>query len=183
MEQMKFIRCTEFFLENPYEPVYLRELARKLRISPFAARKYAGLLLKKGLITEEKKANLRYFRANNNSLLFRHLKISKNIGQIAGSGLIEYLKDNLANLSSIVLFGSMAKGSDDDRSDMDLVAIAKEKALDLRKFREKLDKEINLHVFSWAEWNRKAKEDSPFYFELISSGIALSGELPIIKWK
>jgi predicted nucleotidyltransferase len=99
------------------------------------------------------------------------------------SGLVEFLKEQTANLSSIILFGSMAKGEDDEKSDIDILIIGKEKHFNLGEFEEKLDKEITLHFFSWSEWNHKAKEDNPFYYEVISHGIPLYGELPLTKWK
>jgi predicted nucleotidyltransferase len=183
MQELKFIKCVEFFLINPYKEVYIRELARKLKISPFAAKKYADTLVEEGLILEEKKANLRYLKANINNLFYKHLKISYSLRQLVKSGLIEFLKKNIANISSIVLFGSLAKGEDNEESDIDILIIGKQKHLDLKEFENKLDKEISIHFFSWSEWNDKAKEDHPFYYEILNYGVPLYGELPLTKWK
>jgi predicted nucleotidyltransferase len=183
MQELKFIKFVEFFLTNPYKEVYIRELAKKLKISPFATKKYADNLIKENLILDEKKANLRYLRANTNNLFYKHLKISYNLRQLLKSELIEFLKSNLANVSSIILFGSLAKAEDSDESDIDILIIGKQKHLELKKFEDKLDKKIALHFFSWSEWNSKAKEDHPFYYEIINHGIPLYGELPLTKWK
>ena len=183
MENLILIKLTKFFLENPYKEMYLRELAKKLKISPYAIKKYADLLVKENIIKDEKKANLRYFRANINNLFFRHLKIAFNINLIIKSELIDFLKEKLANISSIVLFGSAAKGQDTKKSDLDILVIGKKKYLNLEKIEEKIDKEITLHVFSWSEWKNKMEKDKAFYFEIISHGIPLFGELPIIEWK
>lgn len=183
MENLMFLKVVIFFFRNPYEEVYLRQLAKNLKLSPYATKKYADLLVKRGLITDEKKANLRYFRANINNLFFKHLKIAFNINLLLECGLIDFLKENLANVSSIVLFGSMAKGEDTKKSDVDIFIIGKQKYLDLGEIERKIEKEVTLHIFSWSEWNKKAKEDKAFYFEIISQGIALYGELPIVKWK
>jgi len=181
MHEMKFMKFVEFFLVNPYKEVYIRELAKKLKISPFATKKYADVLVKDGLILDEKRANLRYLKANMTNLFFKHIKISYNIRKILKSGLVEYLKENLANVSSIILFGSLAKGEDEERSDIDILIIGKQKHLELDVFRSRLDKEITIHFFSWSEWNGKFKEDHPFYYEVISHGIPLYGELPLLK--
>ncbi len=183
MQELKFIKFMEFFLVNPYEEVYIRELAKKLKISPFATKKYADILVKEELILDEKKANLRYLKANINNLFYKHSKITYNIRQLLKSGLIEFLKNNLANVTSIILFGSLAKGEDDNESDIDILIIGKQKHLSLSEFEDKLNKEITLHFFSWSEWNSKAKEDHPFYYEIINYGIPLHGELPLTKWK
>ena len=183
MQELKFIKFVEFFLNNPYREVYIRELAKELKISPFATKKYADILVKEGLILDEKKANLRYMKANSNSIFFKHLKISYSLRELLKSGLIDFLKENLANITSIILFGSLAKGEDSDESDIDILIIGKQKHLILSNFEKKLKKEITLHFFSWNEWNEKAKEDNPFYYEVINYGISLYGEIPIVKWK
>ena len=183
MQGLTFLKVVKFFLESPYEEVYLRQLAKKLNLSLFAIKKYADLLVKENFITEERKANLRYFKANISNLFFKHLKIAFNINLILKSGLLDYLKQNLVNLSSIVLFGSMAKGEDSKQSDIDILVIGKEKYLDLGKFKEKIEKEVTLHIFSWSEWNKQAEENRAFYFEVLLYGVPLYGELPLAKWK
>ena len=183
MQELKFIKFLEFFLANPYQEVYIRELAKKLKISPFATKKYADILIEEGLILDEKRANLRYIMANTKNLFYKHAKITYNIRQLLKSGLVDFLKNNIANLTSIVLFGSLAKGEDGGESDVDITIIGKQKHLSLSEFENKLHKEITIHFFSWSEWNDKAKEGNPFYYEIITHGIPLYGELPLTKWK
>ena len=183
MQELKFIKSVEFFLDNPYKEFYIRELAKKLKISPFATKKYADILIKEGFILDEKRANLRYLKANVTNLFYKHLKISYNIRRLLKSGLVEFIKNNVTNVTSIVLFGSLAKGENDDKSDIDIVIIGKERDLNLEKFEGKLNHKITLYFFSWSEWNEKAKKDHPFYYEVINYGISLYGELPLTKWK
>ena len=183
MGNLMILEIFKFFLENPYGEVYLRELAKKLKLSPFAIKKYIELLIKENLVKDERKANLRYFKANINNLFFKHLKIAFSINLLIKSGLIDFLKESIVNVSSITLFGSMAKGEDSKESDIDIVVIGKEKNFNLSRAKEKIGREINLHIFSWSEWNKKAKQDKPFYFEVISHGIQLYGELPLVRWK
>jgi|SRR3989344_3828258 len=183
MQELLFIKITKFFLENPYDEVYLREIAKKIKISPFAAKKYIDILLKENIIQEERKANLRYIKANVNNPFYKHLKIAFNINLILKSGLIEYLKESIPNITSITLYGSLAKGEDDKKSDIDLLVIGKEKHLNLEKFADKISKEITLHVFSWSEWNENAKKNKAYYLDVIAYGIPIYGELPIVRWK
>lgn len=181
MQELKLIKFTEFFLKNPYKEVYIRELAKKLKLSPFATKKYADLLVKEGLIIEEKKAHVRYLAANTKNIFYKHAKITYNLREILNSGLIEFLKENVSNLTSIVAFGSISRGEDSEESDVDIVIIGKEKNLSLTEFEKKMKREITLHFFSWSEWNTQIKENSPFYYDVINSGIPLHGELPIIR--
>ena len=181
MNNLIEIKIIRFFFDNPYKEFYLRELAKKLKLSPFAIKKYMDIFIKEGLVIEERKANLRYFKANVNDLFFKHLKIAFSIRKIKQSQLIEDILKKMANISSIVLFGSVAKGEDDENSDIDIVVIGKEKSFSLSEIRKKLNKEINLHTFLWSEWNKQADINKAFYFDVITYGISLYGELPIVK--
>ena len=181
MRNIALLKVLEFFLENPYEEFYLRQLAKRLKLSPFAIKKYADMLVKEDVIAEERRANLRYFKANTSNLFFRRLKIAFNIRSIMQCGLLSFLRQSMANISSIVLFGSLAKGENDKNSDVDILVIGEKKRLLLEKFEEKIGREITLHIFSWSGWNAKVKQDKAFYAEIISHGIPLYGELPITK--
>ena len=181
MESFIPFKILKFFLENPYEEIYLRQLSKKLKLSPFVVKKYLDIYLKQGFLREERRANLRYFQANLNNLVLKHLKITYNISLIVSSGLVEFLKKEIVNLSAIVLFGSMAKGEDDKSSDVDILIVGNDKNLSFEKFEEKIGKKINEHTFLWSKWNKEAEKNRAFYFDIISYGISLYGELPIVK--
>jgi len=181
MKNLPLMQIAAFFLKNPYTEIYLRQLAKELKLSPYSVMRNIDLLIKENLIKEERRANLRYFKADTDGLFFRHLKIAFNVGTLSKTGIIDFLKENISNISSIVLFGSIAKGEDDKKSDVDMLVIGKEKYFDLGQFEEKLGRRITLHVYSWSDWNKKAKQDSAFYYDIISYGIPLYGELPIMR--
>ncbi len=180
MQDLMLFKTLRFFIDCPYQEVYLRQLAKKTGLSPFAIKKYADFLIEEGLILEDKRANLRYFKANINNPFFKHLKIAFNVNLLQKSGLINHLTENISNVSSIILFGSMAKGLDDEKSDADILVIGKEKHMDLEKFEEIIKRNISMHVFGWSEWNKKAKTDKAFYLEIITTGICMYGEKPVI---
>ncbi|MBI3334379.1 nucleotidyltransferase domain-containing protein [Candidatus Pacearchaeota archaeon] len=181
MEERLFLKTIKYFLEKPYEETYLRELAKKLKISPFAAKKYASILLKENLITEERKGNLRYFKASTNNLFYKHLKISLNIKRILDSGLIGFIQDNIVATSSIILFGSVAKGEDNEKSDIDILIIGKDHNINFRDFEKRLGRTINTHIMMWNEWKKDYKSNRAFYYDIIAYGIPLYGGLPLVK--
>jgi len=181
MEERLFIKTAKYFLENPYEETYLRELAKKLKISPFATKKYASILLKENLINEERKGNLRYFKANTNNLFYKHLKISLNIKKIIDSEIIGFIQNNIVATSSIILFGSVAKGEDNEKSDIDILIIGKDKHLNLSDFEKKLGRTINTHIMMWNGWKKNYELNRAFYYDIIAYGIPLYGGLPLVK--
>ena len=180
MQEYKLFEFARFFLENPYQEVYLRGISRKLKISTFAVKKYADDLVKKELLLEERRANLRYLKLNTSNVVVKYLKISLSLQRVRDSGIVEFILDNIRNVSSIVLFGSVAKGEDGEDSDIDLVIIGKSKTLDFVKFEKNMGREINYHVFSWNEWNKQLTENRAFYLDVVTHGISLYGELPVV---
>ena len=78
----------------------------------------------------------------------RSMKRVENLGQIYDSGLFDYLIDAVPG-STIVLFGSYARGEDTARSDIDIAIIgAREKPLDLSSYGTVLARTVNVSWFS-----------------------------------
>lgn len=174
---MLVLKALEFFINNPYKEIHLREFSRIMKISLNSAQRFLNLFLEEGFVKEERKANLRYFKANMGDIVFKHIKIIWNLKLIRDSGLIDSLK-NIC--SSLVLFGSVARGLDDFKSDLDLVCISKEKNINTERFEGKLGRQINLHIFSFSQWKLQKSQNKPFYQDVIVEGINLIGEIPII---
>jgi len=173
-------RALEFFINNPYEEIHLRGFSRRVKISLNSSQRALKLFLNEELIKEERKANLRYFKANLDSLVFKYIKKTYSIKKIINLGLIESLKNEVSHL---VLFGSIAKGEDDKNSDIDLLGISANKNKVKKiifNYYKKVDREINFHVFSWAEWKKQKEQNKAFYQEIISTGINLIGGVPIV---
>jgi predicted nucleotidyltransferase len=179
MNEAGIIGFAEIFLKEPYKEFYLREIAKKAKISVFAAKKYADSLVEQKILLEERRANLRYFKANLSSRAVKLIKSSLGVYEIEKSGLIEYIKEKIENLSAIVLFGSVAKGEDALNSDIDLLIVGSEKIVNLSEFEKRLKRDINAHVFNWAGWNKQLKSNTAFYNDVVIYGISLYGELPI----
>ena len=49
------------------------------------------------------------------------------------------------------------------------------------EFEDKFSKEINLHLFTLEEWKNQAKINKAFYQDIISKGVCLIGEKPIVN--
>jgi predicted nucleotidyltransferase len=175
----KALKVLTYFFENPREEVYLRELARQLRMSPATVMRALRILTKEGLVAKRTEKHATYFRANPNPY-FRELKKAYTVFKILRSGILELLKEKSAGLSSILLYGSAAKGEDDRESDYDFLVIAARCAVKGRELSKLLGKESTLQVFDAAGWKRVAKRNRAFYLEVISNSIVLYGEKPVI---
>lgn len=175
---MLVVKALKFFVDNPYGEVYLRDFGRKVGISPNSAQRFLNLFLKEGLVKEFRRANLRYFKANIESFVFRHIKISFSLKVIENSGFVNFLNENGA--SHVVLFGSVARGEDDKNSDLDVVYIGVKKKLDYLRYESKIGRELNVHFYSWGDWKKVSKENRAFYNDVMRDGINLIGGKPIV---
>ena len=161
-----------YFIEYPEDRIHLRDIARKLNISSSTAKLALEDLKKKELILEEKIANLRMFKSNRESIKFKEIKKLINLEEI--NSLIQNIKGK-TNIISLVLFGSYAKGTNTEKSDIDLLLISNKKIHIETKLH---DKEINLLQYKPYEWKEKIKKDIPFHKEVIETGIVLEGTKP-----
>jgi len=173
------IKALMYFIKNPYDEIYLREYARKLNISPNSAQRFLAKFLKYDFIKDFRRGNLRYFKADMDSRVFKQTKIIYSLFSIQESGFVGYFEE--AGVSHLVLFGSVAKGEDDEKSDIDIVVIGGGEGMErsLRNFEKKLDREINFHHFTWPKWKETRTKNKAFYQDVISQGIALIGEMPV----
>ncbi len=182
LEHLPFFAELSVFFRNPHRTFHLREVAKLSGLPPSTAKRYADVLSGDGLLVEKRSGRMRLFRANMSSPVFRHLKIVRSLEEIQISGITEHLSENIQGVFSIVVFGSVAKGEDDEGSDLDLLVIGrKPRRLDLHGFESKLKREVSPTVLKWSEWKKKCREDRAFYTEVLASGIPLYGELPVVE--
>jgi len=130
----------ELFYENPEKSFYLRQISKLTGTPKTTCARILKNLVNKKLILRKKSEPNDVYTANN-SFLFRFYKKYSIIEKIIKSGLIDYIADKTL-CRGIILFGSCSKGEYDKDSDIDLLVLAPEQPLDLKKFR--LKHQINL---------------------------------------
>lgn len=158
------------FFTNPSKRYYLRELQRMLSYSAGSIRRELLRFQQDGLFTTEKVGNLLFYQLNTRHPLFKELKsiISKTVG-VEGS-----LRKALASIKKIkiaFIYGSFASGKQKASSDIDLMILGNpdpsclnEKIAELEK---RLEREINVTVYSWREYTTRKKAKSGFILDLI----------------
>ncbi len=171
----------ELFIKNPYERYYLRETSRILDISPMTVKRAFDLLVKERLLAREEFKNQILFRANMNSPAFKHMKIAYNLAWLEKKDVVEFLKEKLTGLSSLILYGSYAKGENDEKSDIDLLAISISPKKRTFRLMELIGNEASLLIFTPSEWEEQAKKNKAFYLDVITEGIVLYGTRPVVE--
>ncbi len=178
-EKYAGVKVIKLFLENPYSQYYLREIAKKTGLSPSTVKAVTDVLAQKKLVTRKEMGNLVIFKANVLNPAFRQIKIAKSLLEIEEAGLIPALvKQCIAE--SVTLYGGVARGEDDAKSDIDILVIGNRKPQNLQRYASRLGKEVNVLFYKMREWSKKARENKPFYENIIIDGIPLYGELPVV---
>ena len=159
-----------FFLEDPLQGYYEREVVRKTGISLGSISKILRTLAKLGFLTKEERGRLAIYKPNLKEAEVRQLKVFFN------TLTLKPLTDELKGFSKkILLFGSCSQGTDARESDIDLLVMTDEKeAVNnlLSEFNLKNDRRISPILVNMNEFVRLKKEDSALY-ENIEKGITL----------
>jgi len=173
------LRILVVFFNEPYRDFHLREIAKLADVSSSTAKRFLDLYNENKFLVKSRKANLVLFKANLENPSFRYMKLSYFIMKM--KPLISFLKDTYPN-SSIVLYGSCARGEDDPESDVDLLIVGrKTERFDLSEFENGLGRKVTLLIYTPHEWEEKAKTDKAFYERILVDGIVLRGNLPVVK--
>lgn len=136
-------KILELFMQKPNNDFSVRGIARGLKLSHATVISHIKALLSLKLIRKKNETLYPTYYANTESEKLKTYKKNSIAFSIKQSGIIEHIKDKTLP-SSIVLFGSCAKGVYTEKSDIDIFVEAKGTKLDLGKFEKKLKRSINL---------------------------------------
>ncbi len=145
---------------------YLNELITLTGLGSASLQREIKRLAQAGLLTEKRVGNLRQLQANPASPIFAEITalVQKTVG--ASEQVRAALKPLSKKLSAVILFGSVAKGSDHAQSDIDLIIVSKTLTFAdvmsaLLPAQEYLRRNINPQTFTPAEFaKRRAQPDS-----------------------
>lgn len=167
-------KILKLFFQDPDKEYYLREIGRHLGQEPGFFQKYLDNLVNEGILVDEHRANLRYFRLNKDYPLYEEIKkiVSKTLGLEAK---LKELVDGLSGIECAFIFGSIAKNAENGMSDIDIMLIGKvdqDKLINkINKAEDELAREINYHVFDMDEVIRKLKDKNDFFVRIFSEPV------------
>ncbi len=167
------MKLNELIFAMPERWLHIREMARKLGVSPNTVRKDIAILKKSGIVEERKEGNMIMIRAKLDNENYKREKRIHNLHSIYKSGIVDYLFDFYDTPSAIILFGSHSRGEDISTSDIDICILTKNKKRpDLSGFEKKVFRRIELSLLT-------RKEVSDEFFNNLINGIVLKGVLTI----
>jgi predicted nucleotidyltransferase len=149
------------------------EIIRAVQSGRGAVQRELGRLEKSGLVVATKVGNQRRYRANEASPIYGELRgiILKTVG------LIEPLRSALSPLADKIdvafVFGSVAKGTDSARSDIDVLIIADEVTYGdvygaSQEVERVIDRQVNPTIMSRLDWKERIKEGNAFVLKVLA---------------
>jgi len=149
VQKCTYLKVLEMFFIEPTRIHFIKEISKRIGLSPSSVRNHMRELLSQKLIKIKRNKPFDGFVANRENDDFIFYKRIYNLYSL--KELTRYLV-NLYWPKIIVLFGSYSRGEDIEESDIDLLVITKvKKEPDLKRFEKKLKRKINLLVIDRIE--------------------------------
>jgi DNA-binding transcriptional ArsR family regulator len=157
-------------LSRPDREWHLREIARQTQLSPSAVQREVLLLAEAGIVERRVESRRAYYRANARCPIFPELRgiVLKTVG------LADGLREALAGVENIriaFIFGSMAKGTFDSRSDVDVMIVGDASFADisgaLRAAEDRLGREVTPTVYSPQEFEEERRAKHHFLMRVL----------------
>ncbi len=180
-QKIKQLRVLEHFIENPHSNYYLRETARLLQMDPMTVKRALDILVADNLLIRTKEKNQILYKAHIENPAFIYLKISYNLSWLQKKRVSEFITHHMNTVTSVLLFGSYAKGENDSESDVDILTISLSKNTPTAELSKVLKRDVNLINFTPAQWSQQAKTNKAFYLDVILDGIVLYGTKPVVE--
>jgi len=176
-------KILNILLTNPDSKYYLRELSRKTGEHPNAVRNELNRLTGIGLLRTEKIANLHYYYANKDFVLFNELKSimekTDPVINLISRVLLKSKEIFKHNLRAVVIFGSVARNEIRKDSDLDLIIICKELVkdwrkrdlviLELEKIGFEFGRSVHIELITEEEFEFSVREGAPLLFEVFKN--------------
>ena len=153
----KILKIVAVFLESG-QLLYVREIARKLSLSPATVSRLLKNLVGQELLTSQKKGSLKLFQLNANHPSLPEISglAQKEAGRIP---LITRVLKQIPLVSSATVYGSAAKDQLSSASDIDLMIVGTPPVDDLNHRLNRLEKtlgrEINYSLYSPDEFSQQ----------------------------
>lgn len=162
------------FFKHPGKEYYFREIAKNLNKKPSHYQRYLDNLVEDRILLDQRRGNMRFFKLNKDHPIYNEIKsiISKTLGI---ENELKKTIDKINNLDYAFVFGSVAKGTENINSDIDLLLIGDIDQNSLisaiSTLETKIAKEINYHIYSRQEIIKKIKDKDSFIANVFESAI------------
>jgi predicted nucleotidyltransferase len=150
---------------------YTKQVLDAVKIGRGTVQRELQNLTESGIIIREVRGNQVYYQANSKSPIFNELKsiVRKTFG--VADVIREALSPFSNDIKAAFIFGSIARSSDDRKSDIDVMIIGDitfdDAVSSVMKAQELLKREVNPVVYPVEEFKKRLKEKQGFVMEVM----------------
>lgn len=161
-----------YLLDNPNKEINMNQIARKLKISPAQVHKYITILRGEHLVRDKTFLS---------TSLINSLRIVRNLNKINELNTVRILQKYFPMAEGIGIYGSWAKGMNDETADLDIWIKMKKTLKDIeiakarREIEQKIGKPVDITILTPERIKNLREKNDSFYFS-IYHGITLWGE-------
>ncbi len=176
-----FVVVFSLFLTHPDEEIYQSRIVETTKCALIQVQRALKRLEEAGLIIKTKCGNRVYYKSNRTHPAFEDIKRALFKTILFGDLLKKTLDPWKNKIQFSFIYGSVAKGEEDQNSDIDLLIIGdlgiRDVAHILGSLSHEIRREINPTIYPMREFKKKLKEQNPFIKGLVQeSKIWLTGE-------
>ena len=164
-------------LLQPDREWYFRDLAKHLRLSPSSLTRELSKLTQAGILRRRAEGNRVYYRAEPDCPFLPELRglLIKTAG--LADVLRESLRKHVKQIAVALIYGSVAKGEELSRSDVDLLVVGSvglaELAQALRPAEKRLLRPVNPVLYSEDEFRQKIRERNHLVSAILKQDVIL----------
>ena len=165
------VKVLGYYFLNPQRRQYINELADLLEVDPGNLFRKLKELEQEGVFISEMVGNQKYFFLN------KHYPLLKELEKVYNSkyGVINLLKEKIKKLKGLeqaCVFGSYAKNSFQQESDIDLLLVGSHSSLEAKRailpLQKNLGREINIVDMTAQEFEFRKKKKDEFIKNIFS---------------
>jgi len=173
LRSRKAIDITEFFVENQSAELYQLEVSKRLKISRNTALKWLGVLTRNGILNARKSGKMIYFKLNTDNVVVKQMKILLSVSKL--SDVLKAAKG--VEGVEVYLYGSVARGEDDMKSDIDLLFVGKIEKKELigivERARGAMKRDVRPLVLTPLDYANLSRKDKVFYENIEKNKVRL----------
>ena len=175
-EFQKFVgnQILAWFLTHPTTTLGINPLARELWISPGSMTRYADLLEKDGFLTVTRAGTAHLLSLNNDDPIVRELKRCCMALLLKEAGITGIAPGCI----SLAVYGSVATGTHDERSDIDVLVIGEEGDVAFDRIpgiEHTMGHEVQVTVLPYFRWEELKRQGDSFAANVLARHILLAG--------
>lgn len=174
-------------LDNPGKDYSIKSLSDDSGASYDLTYRFSQNLIDLGILSSKKVGNSKILQLEENSPYTQKLreliKIDSEPLRQEAKKYAQEVEDKISGVKTVVLFGSVAKGTPKLDSDIDILILVKkeveEKEQDANRIASKYEREKNVTIVPMVEtvpeFEKDLREETPFSQEIKKEGIMLTG--------